>query len=159
DFNPKHTLTYNWSSTSGPMSGQGTSASVDTANLAPGSYTITAGASDPKEKKMNSASCTAAFTVKQPQAPVVGCSATPTTLHPGDPITISADGSSPDSSRIEKRSFSASAGAVKEGETSAGNQPGKFSTTATLDTTGVQPGPVNVTIGVTDVHGLSTTCV
>jgi len=159
DFNPKHTLTYSWTSTSGPLTGQGTSATVDTGTLTPGSYTITANASDPKEKKMNSASCSAAFTVKQPQPPVVGCSASPTSVHPGDPVTISVQGSSPDVSRIEKRSFSASAGALKEGETTAGGQPGKFSTVATLDTTGAPAGPINVTIGVTDVHGLSATCV
>jgi outer membrane protein OmpA-like peptidoglycan-associated protein len=108
---------------------------------------------------MNSASCTTSFTVKQPQPPVVGCSASPTTVHPGDPVTISARGSSPDVSKIGKRSFSASAGALKEGETTAGNQPGEFTTVATLDTTGVQPGPVNVTIGITDVHGLSASCI
>jgi hypothetical protein len=159
DFNPKRTLTYSWNMTGGSITGQGTSATVDTASLAPGSYTVTAKATDPKEKKMNSASCTASFTVKQPQAPVVGCSATPTTVHPGDPITISAQGSSPDVSRIKDRSFSTSAGAIKEGQTTAGGQPGEFTTTASLDTTGVQPGPINVTIGVTDVHGLSGSCV
>lgn len=159
DFNPKHSLDYNWNSTGGSVGGQGASATVDTGTLAPGTYTITANATDPKVKKMNSASCSSSFTVKQPQAPVVGCSASPTSIHPGDPVTISAQGSSPDVSRIEKRTFSASAGAIREGETTAANQPGKFSTVATLDTSGVQPGPITVTVGVTDVHGLSSSCV
>ncbi len=159
DFNPKHTLTYSWNGTSQNVTGQGTSATVDTATLTPGSYTITANATDPKEKKMNSASCSASFTVKQPQAPVVGCSASPSTVHPGDAVTISVQGSSPDVSRIKERKFSTSAGAIKEGETTAGNEAGQFTTTATLDTTGAQPGPINVTTGVTDVHGLSATCV
>jgi len=125
-----------------------------------GNYTITATVSDPKQKKFaNAASCTASFTVKQPQPPVVGCSVTPTTVHPGDPVTITAQSSSPDSSKIANRNFSASAGSVKEGETTAGSQPGQSSTVATLDTSGVQPGPVNVTIGVTDVHGQTGTCI
>ena len=108
---------------------------------------------------MNSASCTASFTVKQPRAPVVGCSASPSTVHPGDPVTISVQGSSPDVSRIQDRKFSTSAGAVKDSQTRAGSQPGQFSTVATLDTTGVQPGPISVTVGITDVHGLSGSCV
>jgi hypothetical protein len=159
DFNPKHTLTYAWNGTGGQVQGDNTSATVDTTTLAPGSYTVTANATDPKEKKMNSASCSASFTVKQPRPPEVACSASPTTVHPGDPITISAQGSSPDASQIKDRNFAASAGAVTEGSTTAGSQPGQFSTTATLDTSNVPPGPVNVTIGVTDVHGLSGTCV
>ena len=159
DFNPKHTLSYAWSSTSGAVTGQGTSATLDTTSLVPGEYTVRANASDPKEKKMNSASCTASFTVKQPRAPVVGCSASPSTVHPGDPVTISVQGSSPDVSRIQDRKFSTSAGAVKDSQTRAGSQPGQFSTVATLDTTGVQPGPISVTVGITDVHGLSGSCV
>jgi len=159
DFHPKHSLEYAWNSTGGPLAGQGTSATLDTGSLAPGNYTVTANVTDPKEKKLNSASCSASFTVKQPQPPVVGCSATPSTVHPGEAVTINARGSSPDVSRIQDRKFVASAGAIKAGETNAGNQPGEFTTTATLDTAGVQPGPVNVTIGVTDVHGLSGSCV
>ena len=39
-FNPKHTLTYKWSSTGGKISGPGTTGNVDTAGLAPGSYSV-----------------------------------------------------------------------------------------------------------------------
>ena len=159
DFNPKHPLSYSWSSTGGAVSAQSPITTVDTTNLAPGEYTVKATATDPKEKKMNSASCSASFTLKQPRPPEVGCSATPSTVHPGDPVTISVRGSSPDVSRIQDRKFSASAGAVKEGQTRAGNEPGEFSSVATLDTTGVEPGPISVTVGVTDVHGLSASCV
>ncbi len=159
DFNPKHTLTYAWNGTGGKVMGDNTSATVDTSTLAPGSYTVTANATDPKEKKMNSASCSASFTVKQPHPPEVACSANPTTVHPGDPVTISAQGSSPDASQIKDPNFTASAGAVGQGQTTPGSQPGQFSTTATLDTSNVPPGPLNVTVGVTDVHGLSATCV
>jgi hypothetical protein len=159
DFNPKHTLTTDWKGTGGPVGGDNAGATVDTATLAPGSYTVTATVTDPKEKKMNSASCSASFTVKQPHPPEVACSASPTTIHPGDPVTISAQGSSPDASQIKDPNFTASAGTVGQPQTTPGSQPGQFSTTAALDTSNIQPGPLNVTVGVTDVHGLSATCV
>jgi hypothetical protein len=158
DFHPKHTLSYNWNSSSGPLGGQGTSATVDTASLGPGEYTVTANVIDPKAKHNNSASCTTSFTVKQPRPPMVGCSVSPTSVKPGEPITVSVRGSSPDGSRIDKRNFSTSAGALKEGETSVGNQPGEFTTIATLDTTNAPPGTINVNVGVTDVHGYSGSC-
>ena len=158
DFHPKHDLTYSWSSNSGPLGGQGTSATVDTTSLAPGDYTITANVVDPKAKQNNSASCSASFRVKQPQNPQVGCSVSPTSVKPGEPITVTVRGSSPDGSRIEKRNFSASAGALKEGQTSVGSQPGEFTTIATLDTTNAPPGTISVNVGVTDVHGYSGSC-
>src|SRR5271167_1642889 len=94
-FNPKHTLTYKWSSTGGKISGTGTTGSVDTAGLAPGSYTASATATDEKEKKNNIASCSAPFTVKQPQPPVVSCSANPTTIAIGQPATITMTATDP----------------------------------------------------------------
>jgi len=157
-FNPKHQLTYGWESSGGSAVGQGSSASVNTEQMAPGQYTIRSTVTDPKQKKNNVATCTSTFTVKQPRAPIVTCSASPATVKPGEPVTIAVSGSSPDLSAIDKRSFSASAGAVKEGETQRGNQPGEFTSSATIDTTNVPPGPINVSIGITDVHGQSTTC-
>jgi hypothetical protein len=131
---------------------------VDTTNLAPGDYTVTANVVDPKAKKNNTASCSASFTVKQPQNPSVACSASPESVHPGEPLTITVKGSSPDGSRVEKRNFSASAGALKEGGTTVGSEPGEFTTVATLDTTNAPPGPLTVNVGVTDVHGYSGNC-
>jgi hypothetical protein len=158
-FNPKHALTYSWDSSGGKASGEGNAASVDTTSLAPGQYTIKANVTDPKARNMNTATCTAAFTVKEPRPPVVACSASPTLVRPGQPVSITVSGSSPDQSQIDKRSFSASSGALREGETSRGTQPGEFTTTATLDTTNVSPGTISVNVGVTDAHGLSGTCV
>lgn len=159
NFNPKHSLDYNWSSTSGTVGEKGSTASIDTASLSPGNYTVRASVTDPKEKKLNSASCSAEFTVKQPQAPQVACAASPTSVRPGEPITVTVQGSSPDQSRIGSRNFKTSAGTVKEGETTAGSQPGEFTSTATLDTTNAPPGPLSVSVGVTDEHGLSASCV
>jgi outer membrane protein OmpA-like peptidoglycan-associated protein len=158
DFNPKHTLTFGWESSGGTAVGQGNTATVNTEQLAPGQYSIRASVTDPRQKKNNVATCTASFTIRQPRAPVVTCSASPSTVKPGEPITVTVSGSSPDLSAIDRRSFSASAGALKEGQTQKGDQPGSFTTTGTLDTTNVPPGPINVSVNVTDVHGLSTTC-
>jgi outer membrane protein OmpA-like peptidoglycan-associated protein len=159
DFNPKHTLTYGWDSTGGSAVGSGGSATIDTSSLAPGQYTVKSNVMDPKKKSNNMATCTASFTVKQPRPPMIACSANPTSVKPGEPIALTISGSSPDLSAIDKHSFNASSGSLKEGETQHGNQPGEFTSTATIDTTNVNPGPLNVTVGVTDAHGLSSTCV
>jgi len=95
NFNPKHTLSYKWSSTGGKISGTSTTGNIDTAGLAAGSYSVTATATDEKEKKNNSASCNASFTVKHPQPPVVSCSANPTTIAIGEPATITMTASDP----------------------------------------------------------------
>jgi len=132
---------------------------VETANLAPGAYTVSANVTDPKMKNNSTATCTASFTVKQPRPPELACSASPTSVKPGDPLTISVQGNSPDGSRVEKRNFSTTGGTIKEGETSVGSQPGQFTTIATLDTTNASPGALNVNVAVTDVHGYSGSCV
>jgi antitoxin (DNA-binding transcriptional repressor) of toxin-antitoxin stability system len=157
NFNPKHSLSYTWTSNGATVAGQGTTATLDTTQMAPGDYTIRASVTDPKEKKNNIATCVAPFTVKQPRAPVLSCSASPTSVKAGEPITVTVSGSSPDLSPIDKRSFSASAGTVTEGETSKGAQVGEFTTVAKLDTTNVA-GPLTVNVGVTDVHGLRASC-
>ncbi len=161
NFNSKHQLEYKWTSTGGQVSPQGDTANVEVASLSPGSYTVHATITDPKQKTNNTASCSVPFTVKEPRPPQVSCSATPTTIEAGSgtPVTLSAQASSPDQRKIEKRDFSASAGAVQAGQTSVGGQVGQFSSTATLDTKGVQPGPIEVKMAVTDVRGLTGTCV
>ena len=64
NFNPKHTVTYAWSGNGGQITGKDTTAQIDTTNVAPGSYTVTAHVTDAKEKNNNVASCSANFTVK-----------------------------------------------------------------------------------------------
>ena len=52
NFNPKHTVTYSWSGNGGgQVTGKDTGASIDTNNVAPGNYTVTAHVTDPKVKK------------------------------------------------------------------------------------------------------------
>jgi outer membrane protein OmpA-like peptidoglycan-associated protein len=147
NFNPKHTISYSWTSTGGTTSGTTESAQVNTSGLAPGSYSVTGVATDSKEKKNNTASCNASFTVKQPRPPVASCSASPTSVEAGGSSTISVTASSPDG-RPLTYSYSATSGTV----TGTG-------TTANLSTAGAAAGaPITVTATVSDDRNLSTTC-
>src|SRR5208283_978492 len=96
NFSPKHTVTYAWTANGGKLSSANTqTATVDTAGMAPGSYSASSTITDPKLKKMNSATCAANFSIKQPQPPVVSCSANPTTIAIGEPSTITMTASDP----------------------------------------------------------------
>lgn len=159
-FNPKHPLSYQWESTGGKVIGDGASAKIDVTGAEPGTYQVTSRVTDPKQKQNNVASCNLAFTVKQPQPPVVSCSASPASIVAGTatPVTINVQGSTPDGRPIQSRKFSATAGSVQEGQTSAGAAAGEWASIATLDTSGVQPGKLDVNVGVTDTRGLSSSC-
>jgi len=147
NFNPKHTITYQWTSTGGKISGTGTTGNVDTTGLAPGNYTVGGTATDAKEKKNNVASCNATFTVRQPHPPQASCSANPDTVKAGDGSTVTVNAGSPDNFPLSY-SWTASAGRISG-----------TGTTAMLDTTGAPPGsPITATATVTDSRGLSTTC-
>ncbi len=148
NFNPKHTITYAWTTSGGRISGTSTTGNVDTGGLAPGSYTVKGTASDEKEKKNNIASCEASFTVKAKpmNPPQVSCSVSPSTVKSGDPSTITATASSPDSAQITGYAYQASAGRI--------NGTG---TTVTLDTTGAPSGPISVTVTATDARNLTST--
>ncbi len=146
NFNPKHTVTYGWTSTGGKISGTNTTASVDTTGLAAGNYAVSGTATDAKEKKNNVATCSANFTVKaRPMnPPQVSCSVNPSTVKSGDPSTITAAATSPDGAQITGYSYTASAGKISG-----------TGTTATLDTTGAPSGPISVTVTATDARNLS----
>jgi hypothetical protein len=147
NFNPKHTITYAWTSTGGTVSGTTESAQVKTDGLAPGSYSVTGVATDSKEKKNNTASCNASFTVKQPRPPVASCSADPNTVQAGGSSTITVTASSPDG-RPLTYAYSASAGSV----TGTG-------ATASLSTAGAAAGgAITVTANVSDDRSLTTSC-
>jgi len=147
NFNPKHTITYSWTTTGGKTASTATTANIDTAGLAPGMYTVTGTATDVKEKKNNVASCNGSFMVKTPHPPTATCSASPDTVKAGEPATLTVSASSPDNFPLTY-AWSASAGSVSGTGTSA-----------TLDTTGAPQGsPITATATVTDSRGLSTTC-
>src|SRR6185369_5021884 len=146
NFNPKHTLTYNWTSTGGKVSGSDTTATIDTTGMAGGSYTVTSHVSDAKMKKNGDATCTANFTVKEPpkNPPTMTCSANPASVQTGSPATVTCTCSSPDGVPVTVAGWNATAGTLS-GEGS----------TATLNTTGAPAGSITVNATCTDSRGLT----
>jgi hypothetical protein len=147
NFNPKHTVTYTWTANGGAITGKDTTASIDTAGATPGSYTVTAHASDLKEKKNNEASCTANFTVKPlppKNPPSISISASPTDLVTGGAVNLSAMCSSPDGVSVSVANWTSSAGTISGSGTSA-----------TLNTAGVPAGPITINATCTDSRGLT----
>lgn len=137
-------VVYNWSGTN--VTGNGTTATVDTAALEPGNYTVKLDAKAGKKGKEGkkpdqNASCQSDFTVKPFEPPTVSCSASPDTVKPGESSTITASASSPQN-RPLTYSYSASAGSVS-GTTNS----------ATLTTTGAPAGSITVTCNVQDDKG------
>src|SRR6202165_935617 len=145
NFNPKHTLTYSWSGNG--ISGKDTSVRIETANAAPGSYTVTAHVTDPKAKNNNEASCSANYTVKPlppKNPPTISCSASPSTVQAGGTSTITCNASSPDGVPVTVSNWTSSAGTISGTDN-----------TATLNTTGVAPGAITVNATATDARGLT----
>lgn len=147
NFNPKHTVTYSWSGTGGQVSGKDTTASIDTANAAPGSYTVTAHVTDPKTRKNNEASCSATYTVKPippKNPPTISLSASPSSIVTGGTVNVSANCTSPDGVPVSVGSWTSTGGSVS----GSGNS-------ATLSTAGASAGPVTVGATCTDSRGLT----
>ena len=147
NLNPKKTPAYSWSGQGLTVGGTSPTSTIDTGGLQPGSYTVTGTATDPKEKKNNTASCNGSFTVKQPHPPTASCSASPDSVKAGDPSTVTVSASSPDNFPLTY-AWSSTAGHLSGTGASA-----------TLDTNGAAQGsPITATATVTDSRGLSTTC-
>lgn len=140
-LNPKLHAVYSWSGDG--VTGSDTTATVNTSALAPGSYTVKCGVKEGKPgkeglKPWENADSTANFTVKEFEPPTVSCSASPTTIKPGETSTITATGVSPQNRPLTYE-FSAASGTVS----ATGN-------TATFSSTGAPTGPVDVTCKVSD---------
>ena len=119
NFNPKHTLTYAWTTNGGKMQGANAqSTTADTTGVNPGSNAANATITDPKEKKNNVATCSASFTIKQPQPPTVSCTASPTTIAIGEPSAITMTATDPQGWPITYK-WSATGGQLTPNETSA----------------------------------------
>ena len=154
NFNPKHTVTYAWTTNGGKLDKtDAQSARIDTTGTCVGpqctsnSYTANATITDPKMKKGGSATCTANFTVKAKpmNPPQVTCSANPSTVQSPNPSTITATATSPDGAQITGMTYTASAGTIS----GTGN-------TATLDTVSVTTAQtVTVTATATDARNLT----
>jgi hypothetical protein len=146
NFNPKHTLTYSWSSSGGKIDAKDTSANIDTNGLSGGSYTVTVTVTDPKAKKNNTASATASFTVKEPpkNPPQFSCSANPSMVQAGQTATITCTCTSPDNVPVTVGGWTATGGSI------SGN-----GSSATLTTTGAPSGTITVSATCTDSRGLT----
>ena len=155
NFNPRHTLTYQWSSTGGRVTDTGAAATIHTDGLAGGSYTATARVTDSeagrhghRDSHPNSeATCSASFMVKElpRNAPVVSCAADPSAVQAGSSSIIRCTCTSPDNVPITVTGWTASEGIV----TGTGDS-------AALNTAGASPGPITVSATCNDSRGLNT---
>ncbi len=147
-LNPKDHVIYTWSGTG--VTGNGSTAKVETGDLAPGKYTVSSTVKEGKPgkeglKPWETASCTADFTVKAFEPPTISCSVNPTTIAPGGTATVTSVGVSPQN-RPLTYSYTATAGTV----TGSG-------TTAEYSSAGAPTGAVGITCKVTDDKGQSAT--
>ncbi len=148
NLNPKLNAIYAWSGKG--LTGSGTSASIATADLAPGTYTVQALVKEGKPgkeglKPWETADASASFTVKQFEPPTLTCSVGPSVIKPGESATLTAVGVSPQN-RPLTYSYTASVGSI----TPNGN-------TATYSSVGAPTGAVAFTCTVTDDKGQSAT--
>jgi hypothetical protein len=147
-LNPKLSVVYSWSGAD--VTGNGSTATVATAALAPGSYTIKGTVKEGKAGKEGlkageSADCSANFTVKAFEPPTVSCSANPSTIKPGETSTVTASGVSPQN-RPLTYSYAAASGTISGSGTSA-----------TFSSTGAPTGAVGITCNVSDDKGQTAT--
>jgi hypothetical protein len=145
-FMPKRTVSYSYSSTKVKIGGSTGTTSVDTAGLAPGTYTVSATVVDNgRGTHQRSATCQASFTVNPPpmRGPTLTVSASPAAVMCGDPSTITAVGGSPDNSSLTY-SCAADSGHL------TGSGPAY-----TLDTAGVPASTIGVNCTVTDARNLT----
>ena len=145
NFNPKHTVGYTYTTTGGKLSAKDAAATVDTAGMTGGSYTVNATATDAKKKKNNVASCNASFAVKEPpkNPPTLSCSANPAVVQTGTASTVTCTCTSPDGVPVTVSNWNAGSGKLS----GSGN-------VATLDTAGTT-GAVSVSATCTDSRGLT----
>jgi hypothetical protein len=133
---------YMWATTGGKIAGVGAgdSATISTAGLPPGDYTVTGRISEGVQPNQH-AECTASFRVHKYDAPTIACSANPSSILPGSFSTITSEGRSP-----QNRPLNYSYG------TTAGDITGT-GTTGTLAAVDVSPGVITVTCNVVDDLG------
>ncbi len=144
NLDPKLNAIYSWSGEG--VTGNGTTATVSTASMAAGTYTVKCGVKEGKRgkeglKPWQSADSSTTFTVKAFEPPTLSCSASPTTLKPGETSTITAMGMSPQN-RPLTYSYSAAAGTISGSGSSA-----------TFSSEGAPAGTVDVTCKVSDDKG------
>ena len=144
-FDKKHPVTYVWTSSGGTIQkAHNQTTTLDTSGLSVGTYTASLAAAN--SNKHQSAQCQANFVVNFP-APVVTCVASPPTVEPGAPSTITVSAHSSDNVGNSSYSYEASAGTTSSASSSA-----------ILDTADASPGLITVKTTAVNQHGLSGTC-
>src|SRR5215471_17220844 len=144
NFNPKHKLTYDWTTNGGKVEGSGESVTINTTGVAEGqSYNVSAHITDPKNKKAV-ASCQTSFSTKKRLPPTISCNANPNSVVQGGSITIHSDASSPQGGPVTV-AVTSTCGASGQGND------------VSVDTANIQPGSCSVTCTVTDDHQLTAT--
>jgi hypothetical protein len=135
-------LTYSWTASSGSISGNGNTATLNATGPTAGTITVICKVTDDQGL---TASATTAVAVSAPASPppTVSCSANPPTVVLGSSTTITAVATSPEG-RPLTYSWTASSGTV------SGN-----SNIATLNTTGTIASTITVICKVTDSQGLT----
>jgi hypothetical protein len=119
---------------------------VATGPLAAGTYTVKGTVKEGRAgreglKPWETADCSASFTVKAFEPPTISCTASPSTIKPGDPSTITSIGQSPQN-RPLTYSYSASAGTISGS-----------GTTASYSSAGAPTGAVGITCNTADDKG------
>jgi outer membrane protein OmpA-like peptidoglycan-associated protein len=147
-LNPKENAVYTWGGDG--VTGNGTTATVATGSLAPGTYTVKCGVKEGKPgreglKPWELADSSTTFTVKDFEPPTISCAANPTTIKPGDTATLTATAVSPQN-RPLTYTYTATAGTVTPSGSSA-----------TYNSAGAPSGSVDVTCNVADDKGHSGT--
>ncbi len=144
NLNPKKPATYSWTTSGGQISGSASSAPITTKGVGAGSYTVS-GRVTQGPLPYQSAACTSSFTIRDYDPPTLSCSADPATVVSGSPSTITSVANSPQN-RMLTYSYAATRGQISGSGASV-----------TLATSGLNPGPVDVTCNVVDDLGKAAT--
>jgi hypothetical protein len=146
NLNPRKSVSYSWSGSG--VTGNGSSATVNTSSLAPGTYTVKGEVREDKPTREclrvippQYADCETSFVVKRFEPPTITCSANPSTIQPGETSTVTAVAVSPQD-RPLTYTYSASAGSI------SGN-----GAIAAYNSAGAPTGPVEIACNVTDDLG------
>ncbi|HET9183703.1 MAG TPA: PKD domain-containing protein [Candidatus Angelobacter sp.] len=133
-------LTYTWTSTCGTVEGSGAQVRLNSANVAPGTCTVTSKVDDGRGGTAT-ASTNVTIAAKPNHPPTVSCAASPQSVTAGQPVNLTATGSDPDNDQLTY-TWNTTAGKI----TGSGEQ-------AQLDTTGLAPGHYTVNCKADDGKG------
>jgi len=147
-LDPRMSAVYSWSGAG--VTGSGTTASVATGPLAPGTYTVNCAVKEGKPgreglKPWQVAESSDSFTVKAFDPPTVSCSANPATIRPGETSNITAMGMSPQNRHL-LYSYSAPLGTVTG-----------YGASAVYSSNGAPTGTAGITCIVADDKGQTAT--